>query len=366
MTSIFEPLKIGDLTLSNRIIMAPLTRMRSQQPGDIPNSLNAKYYAQRASAGLIITEATQISQQGKGYPATPGIYTDEQIQGWKLVTSEVHQNGGKIFLQLWHVGRISHPSHQPNNQLPVAPSAIAAKNSGTFTADFKPTEIVTPRALEISEISDIIADYKKAAQNAKEAGFDGVEVHGANGYLLDQFLQDGSNKRTDNYGGSIENRSRLLLEVVDEVIKIWGAKKVGVRLSPFGTFNDMLDSDPIKLFSYVLEKLDERKIAFVDLIEPRSTNAGGAEGVVENVPSTSQLFRSKFSGILISAGGYDPKSALEAIDKNHADAIMFGRHFIANPDLVRRIKEGKALNKYDRNTFYGGGEKGYTDYPFLD
>jgi N-ethylmaleimide reductase len=250
--NLFTSLEMGDIVLSNRIIMAPLTRMRSKQPGDIPYQLNALYYAQRSSAGLIISEATQISAQGKGYPATPGIYSIDQIKGWQLVTNEVHKNNGKIFSQLWHVGRISHFSLQPNNQKPVAPSAISAKNSGTYTSQFKPTPILTPRALELSEIPDLIESYKQAAINAKEAGFDGVELHSANGYLLDQFLQDNSNQRTDNYGGSIMNRSRLLLEVLDEIIKVWGSGRVGVRLSPYGTFNDMSDSHPIALFSYVL------------------------------------------------------------------------------------------------------------------
>ena len=366
MKTLFDQLKLGDLTLKNRIIMAPLTRMRSLQPGDIPQQLNAEYYAQRSTAGLIISEATQISQQGKGYPATPGIYTKEQIDGWKLVTEAVHKKGGKIFLQLWHVGRISHFSLQPNGGLPVAPSAIAAQNSGTYTAEWKPTPILTPRALETAEISGIVADYKKAAQNALEACFDGVEVHGANGYLLDQFLQDGSNKRTDNYGGSIENRSRLLLEVVDEVIGVWGAGKVGVRLSPYGTFNDMSDIDPVALFGYVLQNLDQRQIAFVDLIEPRSSSAGGGDSNVSDVPITSEIFRKNFSGVLISAGGYNIASAKEAIFKGNIDAVAFGRHFIANPDLPKRILEDKPLNEYDRTTFYGGTETGYTDYPFLD
>ena len=247
MPTIFDNLKIGNLTLPNRIIMAPLTRMRSKQPGNIPWELNATYYAQRASAGFIISEATQVSQQGQGYPGTPGIHSKEQVQGWKLVTDAVHKNGGHIFLQLWHVGRISHSSHQPNNSLPVAPSAIAAKNSGTFTADWKPTPILTPRALEASELPGIIQDYVKAAKNAKEAGFDGVEVHMANGYLLDEFLQDGSNKRTDEFGGSIQNRAKFPLQVLDAVINVFGKDRVGVRLSPYGTFNDMSDSNPVEI-----------------------------------------------------------------------------------------------------------------------
>lgn len=363
MTDLFSPLKIGDLTLNNRIIMAPLTRMRSTQPGDIPNELNAQYYAQRATAGLIISEATQISPQGKGYPATPGIHSKEQIAGWKLVTDAVHKQNGKIFLQLWHVGRISHSSLQPNEALPVAPSALPAKNSGTFTASWKPTPILTPRALEVSEIPALINDYKQSAINAKEAGFDGVELHSANGYLLDQFLQDGSNHRTDNYGGSIANRARLLFEVLEQIINVWGNKRVGVRLSPYGTFNDMSDSDPIALFSHVLENLEKQQIGYVHLIEPRASTAGGGDKIIQDAPNTAQLFRKKFSGVLISAGGYDPQNAKEVIANGNADAIAFGRYFISNPDLVRKIKDNIELTKYDRSTFYGGGQKGYTDYP---
>ena len=366
MTTLFDKLTIGEITLENRVIMAPLTRMRSIQPGDIPQELNALYYSQRAGAGLIISEATQISPQGKGYPATPGIYSDEQVAGWKLVTKAVHEKGGKIFLQLWHVGRISHKSLQIDNKLPVAPSALPAKNSGTYDSKWKPVAIETPHALEIDEIKAIMMDYKKASENALEAGFDGVELHGANGYLVDQFLQDGSNKREDIYGGSIENRARFLFEALDEVIKVFGKGRVGVRLSPFGTFNDMKDSNPIELFSYVLQEISKRKIAFVDLIEPRSSVAGGSDSVDSSAPSTSELFRKKYDGVLISAGGYDPKSAKEVVDKGEADAVAFGRHYIANPDLAERIKFGYDLNKYNRAKFYGGAEKGYTDYPFYN
>lgn len=366
MGHLFDALKMGDLTLKNRVVMAPLTRMRTQQPGNIPTALNAEYYAQRASAGLIISEATQISQQGQGYPATPGIHSPEQIEGWKLVTQAVHAAGGHIFLQLWHVGRISHPSLQPHGAAPVAPSALPAANSGTFTADWQPTPILTPRALETAEMAGIIADFKQGAINAKAAGFDGVEVHGANGYLLDQFLQDGSNKRTDQYGGSIENRARLLLEVVDAAIAVWGKGRVGVRLSPYGTFNDMHDSDPVALFTYVLAELGKRGIAYVHLIEPRASAAGGAEGTVENAPGTAALFRQAFSGVLISAGGYSAEEAKQAVQNGTADAIAFGRLFISNPDLPARLKAGAALNAYDRSTFYGGDAKGYTDYPSMN
>ena len=363
MPSLFEPLKLGDLTLKNRVVMAPLTRMRAAQPGNVPTALNATYYAQRAGAGLIISEATQISQQGQGYPATPGIHTDEQTEGWKLVTDAVHEAGGLIFLQLWHVGRVSHPSHQPDGGLPVAPSAIAAKNSGTYSASWKPVALETPRALELSEIPDIVADYAHAAQNARAAGFDGVEVHGANGYLLDQFLHDGSNQRTDAYGGSIESRARLLLEVVDATVAIWGKGRVGVRLSPFGTFDDMYDSDPEALFTYVLKELSARQVAYVHMIEPRSSAAGENDKVAENAPSTSALFGKLFDGVFISAGGYDRASAMQAVEKGEVDAVAFGRLFISNPDLVEKLRDNTLLTRYDRSTFYGGGEKGYTDYP---
>lgn len=366
MTTLFDPLIAGDFHLPNRIVMAPLTRMRSKQPGNIPHELNATYYAQRAEAGLIISEATQVCQQGQGYPGTPGIHSAEQVAGWKLVTDAVHAAGGRIVLQLWHVGRISHSSHQPDNALPVAPSAIAAENSGTMTADWKPTPILTPRALETEEIPGIVEAFAHGARLAKEAGFDGVEVHGANGYLLDQFLQDGSNKRTDRYGGSIENRARLLLEVVDAVVAVWGAGRVGVRLSPYGTFNDVSDSDPVALFTHVLSQLSARSIAFVDLIEPRSSSAGARDTILEGRPDVAELFRSSFKGVLISAGGYTPDSAAETVSLGKADAVSFGRLFIANPDLPSRIAAHAPLNRYDRATFYGGGEKGYTDYPRLE
>lgn len=362
MPTLFEKISFGSIPLANRIVMAPLTRMRSSQPGNVPNSLMATYYAQRATAGLIVSEATQVSQQGQGYPGTPGIHSPEQREGWKLVTGAVHKAGGKMVAQLWHVGRISHRSHQPGGGLPVAPSAIKP-SGGTFSADWQQVAFETPRALETSEIAGIVEDYRRAAQNAKDAGFDGVEVHGANGYLLDQFLQDGSNQRTDSYGGSIQNRSRLLLEVVDAVASVWGMDKIGVRLSPYGTFNDMKDSDPVALFTYVLEQLSSRSIAYVHLIEPRSSGAGGGDTVIENVPDTAVLFRKVFQGMLLSAGGYNPDNAKEVVEAGLADAIAFGRFYISNPDLPRKIQEGIPLAAYDRGTFYGGGEKGYTDYP---
>jgi len=357
---IFSPLKIGKHTIQNRIIMAPLTRMRC--PQGTPSELNAEYYSQRACAGLIISEATQISPQGKGYPATPGIHSAEQVQGWKLVTDAVHKQNGKIFAQLWHVGRISHHSLQPNGQMPVAPSAIAAKNSGTFDSNYKPVPIQVPRALETSEIPAIIDDYKKATRNALEAGFDGIEIHSANGYLLDQFLQDGSNQRTDTYGGSIENRSRLLFEVIDVVTAIFGADSVGVRLSPYGTFNDMSDTNPLELFSHIIKQIQD--LAYIHLIEPRSSNAGGKDVINSDAPIVSEVFKNISKVPVISAGGYNLDTAKEVIDSNLVDAVAFGRFFIANPDLVDRFLANIPLNNYDRKTFYGGGEKGYTDYPY--
>ena len=370
MPTLFEPLQLGALTLPNRVIMAPLTRLRSKQPGNIPWELNATYYTQRASAGLIISEATQICQQGQGYPGSPGIHSAEQVDGWKKVTQAVQAAGGRIFLQLWHVGRISHSSFQPGNDLPVAPSAIAASGLG-MTADWKQEPFQTPRALATSEINTLVETYGAAARNAKSAGFDGVEIHGANGYLLDQFLQDGSNKRTDQYGGSIENRSRFLFEVLEAVIGVWGKERVGVRLSPYGSFNDMSDSDPVALFSHVLSHLVASQIAYAHLVEPRSSGAGGSEASITSAPATAKLFRSYCQGSLglslplISAGGYNRAEAMHAVESGVADAIAFGRLFISNPDLPLRLQRNADLNAYNRQTFYGGAEKGYTDYPIL-
>ncbi len=363
MATLFDSLALGDITIANRLVMAPLTRMRSKQPGNIPYDLNAQYYAQRTGAGLIISEATQISQQGQGYPGTPGIHSEEQVAGWKQITEAVHAKGGKIVLQLWHVGRISHSSHQPGGAAPVAPSAIKPTGK-VFTADWKQADYETPHALEIHEIEQIKNDYRRACENAKRAGFDGVEVHGANGYLLDQFLQDGSNHRADTYGGSIENRARLLLEVVDIAAEVYGKGRVGVRLSPYGTFNDMSDSDPVALFSYVIAQLNARGIAYIHMIEPRATAAGGSDAINEGAPCTSDLFRKLFKGAFMSAGGYTPETAKAAVESGQVDAVAFGRHYISNPDLAQRIQKGIALAPYNRATFYGGAEKGYTDYPF--
>ncbi len=364
--NLLSPLRVGPYELDHRVVMAPLTRMRSAQPGDVPQPLNSEYYRQRASqGGLIISEATQISLLGKGYPGAPGISTAEQVEGWKAVTEAVHSKGGLIFLQLWHVGRMSHSSLHPKEGLPVAPSAIAPQTGKTFTSDFQFTDFETPRALELQEIPSVVEEYRRGAENAKAAGFDGVEIHSANGYLLDQFLEDRSNHRTDEYGGSIENRARLLLEVADVVLGVWGHDKVGVRLSPYGTFGDMGDSNPEALFGYVLKELGDRKIAYAHIIEPRSSGAGGGAPENKNAPRTAKIFRKAFSGVLISAGGYVAASAEETIAEGNADAIAFGRLFIANPDLPARFANDVPLNQPDRSTFYGGTEKGYTDYPAL-
>lgn len=364
---LLSPLQVGDLQLSHRVVLAPLTRLRSTQPGDIPNPLNARYYEQRASrGGLLVSEATQISPLGKGYPAAPGIYSPEQVAGWKLVTDAVHRKGAYIFLQLWHVGRMSHSSLHPEAGLPVAPSPIPPQDGSlAMTANFEQVPFETPRELRSEELLGIVDEYRQAAMNAKLAGFDGVEIHSANGYLLDQFLEDKSNHRTDEYGGSIENRARLLLQVVDAVFSVWGKNRVGVRLSPYGSFLDMGDSNPIALFTYVLQQLSARGLAYVHLVEPRVGNAGSDAPINGTAPRTAEVFRSAFKGVLISAGGYSAESADRAIASRLADAVAFGRLFIANPDLPTRFASGSPLNAYDRSTFYGGGEKGYTDYPSL-
>jgi N-ethylmaleimide reductase len=366
-SNLFSPLQVGDLHLAHRVVLAPLTRMRSTQPGDVPNALNAAYYGQRASrGGLLITEATQISREGKGYPAAPGIHSSEQVEGWKLVTEAVHAKGGLIFLQLWHVGRVSHSSLHPETGLPVSASAIVIANGAqAFTADFQQVPFETPRALELDELPGIVDDYRHAAKNAKAAGFDGVEIHSANGYLLDQFLEDKTNHRTDAYGGSIENRARLLLEVTDAVVEVWGKGRVGVRLSPYGKFSDMGDSDPETHFSYVLQQLSARGIAYAHLVEPRVGSAGSGAPIDDSQPRTAHIFRKAFAGVLISAGGYTAATAEETIAAGYADAIAFGRLFIANPDLPERFRVNAPLNTPDRQSFYGGTEKGYIDYPAL-
>jgi N-ethylmaleimide reductase len=363
--SLFSPLKIGPYQLGHRLVMAPLTRMRAEKPGLAPRPLNTEYYAQRTTpGGLIIAEASPIAASGFGSPGVPGIYSEQQIKGWREVVDAVHAKGGLIFLQLWHVGRVSHSSFQPGGVLPVAPSAVAISATlKTATADGKVTTYETPRALETGEISGVIDAYRQGAQNALKAGFDGVEIHGANGYLIEQFLQSHSNLRTDQYGGSIENRTRFLMEVTQAVIEVWGADRVGVRLSPYGVANDSGEPDPMPLYSHAIKSLDPLGLAYLHFVEPRSSGAGRAEVNHQNVPSAMVLFRPMWSGVLISAGGFTGETADAAISACHADAIAFGRIFISNPDLPRRLQHGFPLTPYDRATFYGGEAAGYTDYP---
>ena len=358
--SLFTPLQLGALQLPNRIIMAPLTRMRAGA-NSVPTSLNARYYAQRASAGLIISEGTAVSPGAHGYPSDPGIYTAEQIAGWRVVTDAVHARGGRIIMQIAHNGRNSHSSLRPDGSVPVAPSAIVG-NIPALTRDFQQVKAEIPRALETSEISTIVGTFRQAALNAIEAGFDGVELQGANSHLIEQFLEDGTNTRTDNYGGSQENRCRFLLEIVAEVSAAIGADRVGVRLSPFGQYGGIHDSGPRELFTFVIKALNERNLAYLHLIEARGSEIGLTDELHENAVSNAVLFRSVFNGPLLSAAAYTSASAAVAIEQKHADAIVFGRLFIANPDLVERIKGNQPLNASDRSTFYGGAEHGYTDY----
>ncbi|MGB7759204.1 MAG: alkene reductase [Bryobacteraceae bacterium] len=356
--SLFTPLRLGALEAPNRLIMAPLTRMRAGQDR-IPTPLMAEYYSQRASAGLIITEATAVSQQGTGCPNTPGIYTDQQVAGWQRVTEAVHHAGGRIFLQLWHMGRISHPSFQPGGGLPVAPSAIAPQ-SGQVLTETGMRPYVTPRALETEELPGVVLQYSNGAQRAKIAGFDGVEIHNANGYLLDQFLRDGTNRRIDGYGGSVGNRARLTLEVAEAVVEVWGADRVGIRFSPGGVFNDMHDSNPLATFGYVLRELNRVHLAYTHLIV--STEDDLRHGAV---PVPLAALRQEFQGPLIVANGFNRETATRAIAEGVADAVAFGRLFLANPDLPERFRLNSPLNSPNEATFYGGSERGYTDYPPL-
>jgi N-ethylmaleimide reductase len=354
--NLFSPINIGNYTLKNRIFMAPMTRCRSIQ-NNIPNELMATYYGQRASAGLIISEATQISTQGIGYPYTPGIHTDAQVEGWKKVTQTVHDKGGKIFLQLWHVGRISHSSYH-DGELPVAPSAI--KPSGEIYTYEGMKTFETPRALTVKEIEEIVKEYAAAAKNAIEAGFDGVEIHAANGYLLDQFLRDGTNIRDDAYGGSIENRSRFLLDVIKAVIAEIGTDKTGVRLSPSGTFNDMSDSDPQIHFTYICEKLNACDLAYLHIIDALEEDIRHGANVVE-----LSILRDAYQGVLITNGEYTKERGNAVIQNHEADAVAFGVLFLANPDLPERFRANSDLNEADPDTFYTQDEKGYTDYPTM-
>ncbi len=357
----FEPLHLGNIVLSNRIVMAPLTRMRAG-PGNVPTELNALYYAQRASAGLIIAEGTAVSQQGQGYPSAPGIYTAAQAAGWEKITQAVHKREGKIFLQIAHNGRNSHSSFMPDGGAPVAPSAIPPHLPG-FTSDFKKVPIEVPRELTLSEIQEIVVSFAGAARLAIDSGFDGVELQAANSHLIDQFLEDGSNKRVDSYGGSIENRMRFLMEIVEIVSAAIGTQRLGVRLSPFGQYGGIHDSNPMRLFTSVVRELSGYNLAYLHLIEGRGSEIGLGDDLHADALDNARLFRPHYGGTLLSAAAYTSQTGHEAIRARYADAIAFGRLFIANPDLVERFRDGVALNAYDRSTFYGGGEHGYTDYP---
>jgi len=358
MTTLFDPIRIGDIDLANRIVMAPLTRNRAA-PRQVPSGLAVEYYRQRAGAGLIITEASQVSPEGQGYLDTPGIYSAEQVAGWRRITDAVHAEGGRIAVQLWHVGRISHVSLQPNGQAPVSSTARRAETK-TFTKDgFVP--VSTPRALRTDEIPALVASYRDAARRAMEAGFDGVEVHGANGYLIEQFLRDSINDRTDEYGGSIENRARLLVEVMQAVAGAIGGGRTGLRLSPVTPANDAgQDSAPQALYEHAVAQLAPLRLAFLEVVE------GQTAGARDFAPFDYAALRRKFGGAWIVNNGYQRQTALDAVASGAADAVSFGRPFIGNPDLVRRLRENAPLSALDTRTLYGGGAKGYTDYPALE
>jgi len=356
LLKLLSPGRLGTYQLPTRVVMAPMTRNRVGRDG-VPNDLTITYYAQRASAALIITEATQISQQGVGYANTPGIHNSEQVAGWKRVTDEVHRQKARIFLQLFHAGRVSHPTLQPGGALPVAPSAFAPEGYAMTHEGRQP--FVAPRQLEQGEISEVVSQFRTAAGNALAAGFDGVEIHAANGYLLDQFLRDGSNHRSDEYGGSVESRGRLLDEVTDAVLSIWGNSRVGVRLSPLNSFNSMHDSDPARTFRAAVERLNSFSLAYLHIVEQDDSPMSGARFDLHEL-------RTVWKNASIVNGGYDRERAEEALAKEGADFVSFGRPFISNPDLPLRLEKGAPLNQSDRATFYGGDERGYTDYPFLD
>jgi 2,4-dienoyl-CoA reductase-like NADH-dependent reductase (Old Yellow Enzyme family) len=350
MSKLLDPITVGDLRLPNRVVLAPLTRSRASE-GRVPNDLMRDYYVQRAGAGLILTEATAVTPQGVGYADTPGLWSDAQVAGWRRITDAVHAAGGRIFSQLWHVGRISDPIFL-NGDLPVAPSAIAPAGHVSLVRPQRP--YVTPRALELDELPGIVAAYAQGAENAKKAGFDGVELHGANGYLLDQFLQDGTNKRTDIYGGTLENRARLMLEATDAVLKVWGPGRVGMHLAPRRDSHDMSDSNPAATFGYVAEQLGNRGLAFIAARESQQPDSLGPQ------------LKKAFGGVYIANEGFTQESAEAIIAAGNADAVAFGKLFIANPDLPKRFALGTKLNDWDANTFYGGDAKGYTDYPALE
>jgi N-ethylmaleimide reductase len=352
MTSLYDPIALGDMKLSNRVFMAPLTRNRAT-PSGVPGPWASRYYSQRASAGLIVTEATQISPMGKGYINTPGIHSEEQIAGWKMVVEAVHRSGGRIFLQLWHVGRISHSSLLPGNVVPVAPSAIRARAQTVVETGF--VDVSEPRALTLMEIRQTIEDYGRAAANAKASGFDGVEIHAANGYLIDQFLRSQSNVRTDTYGGSAVNRVRFLGDVVEAVLGVWERTRVGVRISPVGTFNDMGDANPEETFACVVDVLNGHRVGYLHVVEDAFP--------VELKADFFGRLRSAWQGIYVANGGYDPERGERAVSDGSADAVAYGRLFLANPDLPTRLSRRGPLNVPDTKSFYGGDERGYVDYP---
>ena len=362
---LFTPLRAGPITLAHRVVMAPLTRSRSEQPGDIPGDLMLEYYTQRASkGGLIISEATTISIGGRGWFGAPGMYSDEQVAGWKKIVGAVHAKGGRMFSQLWHVGRSSHIS-LTNCAAPVAPSIVPGYWLNSTPSISTPSGWANPsphRALDIAEIPSVVEEYRKAAELAKAAGFDGVELHGANGYLPDEFLQDGSNKRTDAYGGSIPNRARFLLEVVEAMASVWGGDRVAVRIGPGGTWNHMSDSNSEALFDYLAGQLNRFGLAYLHVIEPRIK--GNVLIAESQEPVATEQLRKIFKGKIIAAGGFEPNTAEAIVEKGDADLVAFGRHFLANPDLPKRIRLGLPLNDYDRKTFYTFDCHGYTDYPF--
>jgi N-ethylmaleimide reductase len=367
--NLFTPFRLGPYELRNRVVMAPMTRSRAGE-GGVPTPLMAEYYAQRAGAGLIVSEGSQVSPQGVGYPGTPGIHTDAQVAGWRRVTDAVHARGGRIFLQLWHVGRVSHPSMQPDGALPVAPSAIGAPGELYTGQGMKP--FVTPRALETDEIAGIVEQYAEGARRAYVAGFDGVELHGANGYLIDQFLRDGTNHRTDRYGGSVENRARFLEEVTAAVVDVWGGERVGVRISPMGLVNGMSDTDPVATFGYAAYALNRFNLAYLHVSETigeqERRSADGSFVVLGRAgaePRVSPVLKAIFRGPFIANGGYDGQTGNAAIAGRQADLVAFGVPFLANPDLPERLRADAPLNTPDRATFYGGDEHGYTDYPVL-
>jgi len=362
MSKLFSPIRIGAFDLTHRVVLAPLTRMRADVPSNVPNDLMATYYGQRASrGGLMITEATFISPTGNGGYASPGIFTDAQVEGWRKVVGAVHAKGARILLQLWHVGRQSHIDLQPDGQAPVAPSAIQAEVRALLAGG--PAIGSMPRAIELSEIPGLVGEYRRAAQRAREVGFDGVEVHGANGYLIDQFLQDNSNRRTDAYGGSVENRTRFLLEVVEAVKTVWGGDRVGVRIGPGNKFGGMGDSSPDVTFPHVARALAQFGLAYLHIIEPRVTGNVSDDG---KPPVAAGVLRPLFGGPVIAAGGFNAAGAEAILTKGEADLVAFGRHFLANPDLPERLRRNLPLNAYDRSTFYYGAEKGYADYPVYE